>query len=66
MRKGPHPSLAYLTLWKNNRDAWKFNKKDQTYLLKHAFDSHVVRISLQQCTFVANWPWKLTGDKECV
>eukprot|EP00160_Parvularia_atlantis_P002843 Unigene12367_Nuclearia_a/m.37585 Unigene12367_Nuclearia_a/g.37585 ORF Unigene12367_Nuclearia_a/g.37585 Unigene12367_Nuclearia_a/m.37585 type:complete len:154 (+) Unigene12367_Nuclearia_a:85-546(+) len=34
--------LAYLRTWKTARDTWKFNKKDQTWLLKHALDQSKV------------------------
>jgi len=35
-------SLAYLHNWKNNRSEWKFQKKRQTWLLKHMYDTKTV------------------------
>lgn len=32
-------ALQYLQQWKTSRDSWKFNKNQQSALIKHAFDS---------------------------
>ncbi|EGD78823.1 hypothetical protein PTSG_01798 [Salpingoeca rosetta] len=32
----------YLLLWKTDREAWKFKKHHQTFLLKHMFNPYVV------------------------
>jgi len=39
---GPHPALEYLQCWRHDRDAWKFAKNRQSFLLKHAFDAKKV------------------------
>lgn len=33
------PALEYLRLWKSARDSWKFNKNNQSALIKHVFDA---------------------------
>lgn len=35
-------SLAYLHNWRDNRSQWKFQKKRQTWLLKHMYDTKIV------------------------
>eukprot|EP00700_Malawimonas_jakobiformis_P002999 EC725409.1.p1 GENE.EC725409.1~~EC725409.1.p1 ORF type:complete len:118 (+),score=17.80 EC725409.1:59-412(+) len=33
-----HPALEYLSLWKHDRDSWKFQKVRQVYLLQHLYE----------------------------
>jgi len=42
LQKCIEDSLAYLHNWRDNRSQWKFQKKRQTWLLKHMYDTKIV------------------------
>ena len=35
-------AASYLSTWKNHRDAWKFNKNTQSWLIRHMYESDKV------------------------
>ena len=37
-----HPAIEYLQRWHYAREAWRFHKNQQTYLLRHALDARRV------------------------
>ena len=42
-KKNPlEAAKSYLSVWKQARDEWKFNKKTQTWLIRHMYDSAAV------------------------